>query len=87
MPPRKREQVEPNPGHKRYMRRNKLGQFTSAQVDVGRSLTVDRRQPARRVEPPGQGEATGATRRGRPDQSHSSVCPHPGHMVDSATPR
>lgn len=56
MPPRKRELIEPNPGDKRYIRRDDHGQFTKDQVDVGRSLTDDRRQPAKRVVPPGQGD-------------------------------
>ena len=56
MPTRKRELIEPNPGDKRYIRRDDRGQFTKDQVDVGRSLTDDRRQPARRAVPPGQGD-------------------------------
>jgi len=56
MPPRKRELIEPNPGDKRYIRRNEQGQFTRDQVDVGRSIAADRRQPAKRVAPPGQGD-------------------------------
>ncbi len=36
---RKRELIEPNPGDKRYVRRDEKGQFTESQVDVGRSLS------------------------------------------------
>lgn len=56
MPPRKRELIEPNPGDKRYIRRNEQGQFTRDQVDVGRSIADDRRQHAKRIVPPGQGD-------------------------------
>jgi hypothetical protein len=56
MAPRKRELIEPNPGDKRYIRRNAQGEFTADQVDVGRSLTADRRQHARKVVKPGQGD-------------------------------
>ena len=38
-----RELMEPNPGDKRYIRRDEDGQFTDDQVDVGRSLSQDRR--------------------------------------------
>jgi hypothetical protein len=37
-----RELVQPHRGEKRYVRR-KAGKFTSRQVNVGRSLAVDRR--------------------------------------------
>jgi hypothetical protein len=40
----KRETIEPNPGDKRYVRRDAEGQFTGDQVDVGRSHAADRRQ-------------------------------------------
>ena len=35
---------------------NKKGQFTTDQVDVGRSLAADRRQKAKTVAKPGQGD-------------------------------
>lgn len=63
MASRKRELIEPHPGDKRYIRRNKLGQFTSNQVDVGRSLAADRRQAAKKVVPPGQGDRGDQRRR------------------------
>jgi hypothetical protein len=53
---RKRELIEPNPGDKRYVRRDANGRFTSDQVDVGRSLAADERQHAKTVVPRGQGD-------------------------------
>jgi hypothetical protein len=52
----RRETIEPNPGDKRYVRRDEHGRFTDDQADVGRSLSRDRRQPAKRKVPPGQGD-------------------------------
>jgi hypothetical protein len=43
-----RELIEPK-GQKRYVRRAKEGQFTSRQVEVGRSLKRDRRSKAKTV--------------------------------------
>ena len=54
--PRKRELIEPNKGDKRYVRRDERGRFTSDQVDVGRSLTTDRRRHAKTKAKPGQGD-------------------------------
>ncbi len=51
-----RELIEPNPGDKRYVRRDTRGRFTDDQVSVGRSLTRDRQQPAKKVVPPGYGD-------------------------------
>jgi hypothetical protein len=57
----KREQIEPTPGDKRYVRRDAQGRFTSDQVDVGRSRSREAQQAARgqraktRV-PEGQGD-------------------------------
>ena len=56
MPARKRELIEPNPGDKRYIRRDADGQFTKDQVDVGRSLSADRRQHSKTPAKPGQGD-------------------------------
>jgi hypothetical protein len=56
MPVRKRERIDttPNaPGGARYIRRDAKGQFTTDQVDVGRSLAADRRQKARTKAPKG----------------------------------
>jgi hypothetical protein len=43
-----RELIEPNEGDKRYVRRDKDGQF-SQEVDVGKSLAADRRTKAKTV--------------------------------------
>jgi hypothetical protein len=52
----KREIIEPNEGDKRYIRRDEQGQFTEDQVDVGRSLSRDRRQRAKTEVGPGEGD-------------------------------
>jgi hypothetical protein len=41
---------------KRFSRRDERGRFTAQQVDVGESLTVDRRQQAKTVAKPGYGD-------------------------------
>lgn len=51
----KRELIEPNPGDKRYARRDDNGQF-SQQVDVGKSLAADQRQHAQHDAGKGQGD-------------------------------
>ncbi len=51
-----RELIEPNPGDKRYVRRDEEGQFTESQDDVGRSLAQDRRQEAETEAKKGQGD-------------------------------
>ena len=51
----KRELIEPNPGDKRYVRRDDQGQFSESD-DVGRSLSTDRRQRAKTESEPGQGD-------------------------------
>jgi hypothetical protein len=51
----KRELIEPNPGDKRYVRREADGRF-GEQVDVGKSLAADRRTQAKTVAKPGQGD-------------------------------
>jgi hypothetical protein len=56
-PTGKRELIETRPGDprgSRYVRRDKLGRFTSDQVNVGRSLAADRRQKAKHPAPKGQ---------------------------------
>ena len=50
-----RELIEPNKGDKRFVRRNKKGEFDKV-VDVGRSLAADRRTTAKKVVPKGQGD-------------------------------
>lgn len=51
----KRELIEPTPGDKRYVRRDENGRFKEV-VDVGRSLAADRRQHAKTVAKPGEGD-------------------------------
>jgi hypothetical protein len=41
---------------KRYIRRDDQGRFTEDQVDVGKSLAADRRQKAKTVAKPGEGD-------------------------------
>lgn len=53
---RKREEIQPNEGDKRYVRRDEEGQFTSDQVDEGRSLSKDRKQHSKKSNPGGQGD-------------------------------
>ncbi|RYG23598.1 hypothetical protein EON82_13555 [bacterium] len=52
----KREQIEPNPGDVRYIRRDENGRFTTDQVDKGRSLAADNNQRAKGKNPGGQGD-------------------------------
>ena len=52
----KRETIQPNPGDKRYVRRDERGRFTSDQTDVGRSLASDRRRQAKTVAVKGHGD-------------------------------
>jgi hypothetical protein len=51
----KRELIEPHKGDKRYVRRDSQGQFTK-EVDVGKSLSADRRHKAKTDPGPGQGD-------------------------------
>jgi hypothetical protein len=53
---RKREEIEPNAGDKRYVRRDEQGQFTKDQVDVGKSLAADRKQHSKTKVPKGMGD-------------------------------
>ena len=55
MPARKRELIEPNPGDKRYVRRDDKGRFNESD-DVSRSLSQDVRRKASTVSKPGQGD-------------------------------
>ena len=50
-----RELIEPNPGDKRYVRRDQDGQF-KAEVDVGKSLAADQRQHAKTKVKKGDGD-------------------------------
>lgn len=51
----KREKIDTGTDS-RYVRRDDDGQFTSDQVDVGRSSAADQRQDAQRESKPGQGD-------------------------------
>ncbi len=50
-----RELIEPNPGDKRYVRRDEKGQFKESD-DVGRSLSQDIRRKAKTSAKSGQGD-------------------------------
>jgi len=50
-----RELVEPHKGDKRFVRRDKKGEFDKV-VDVGKSLSADKRQVAKNTVPKGQGD-------------------------------
>ena len=52
----KRDLIEPNPGDKRYIRRDTKGRFTDSQDDVGRSHAADQRQQAKTRSKPGHGD-------------------------------
>jgi hypothetical protein len=51
----RRETIEPNPGDKRYVRRNEQGEF-SEQDDAGRSLGQDVKKKADRDAKRGHGD-------------------------------
>ena len=51
----KRELIEPNPGDKRFVRRDEEGKFKESD-DVGRSLSQDRKREATTESKPGQGD-------------------------------
>lgn len=51
----KRELIEPHKGDKRFVRRDAKGQFKDV-VDVGRSLSADKRKVAKTKVPKGQGD-------------------------------
>jgi hypothetical protein len=55
MPAKKRELIEPNPGDKRYVRRDAQGRFNESD-DVSRSLSQDVRRKASTVSKHGQGD-------------------------------
>jgi hypothetical protein len=48
--------IESHKGDKRYVRRDAEGHFTGRQVDVGRSLAVDRRSKSKTVAKKGEGD-------------------------------
>jgi len=51
----KRTLIEPHKGDRRYVRRNKKGEFKK-EVNVGRSLAADRRRKAKTQVPKGEGD-------------------------------
>jgi hypothetical protein len=51
----KREQIEPHPGDKRYVRRNEEGQIKESD-DLNRSLSRDDQRNAKTTTTPGQGD-------------------------------
>ena len=51
----KRELIEPHKGDKRYARRDENGRFTEM-VDVGKSLSQDRKRESKTVSKPGYGD-------------------------------
>jgi len=60
MPPKtkttsRRELIEPHKGDKRYVRRKAGGKFGKT-VDVGKSLSADKRTNAKKKVPKGQGD-------------------------------
>jgi hypothetical protein len=67
-----RELIEPNPGDKRYVRRDEEGQFKESD-DVGRSLSQDQKRDAKTESKPGQGD--------KGDRSTSSGSPGVGGSV------
>jgi len=51
----KRTVIEPKKGDRRYVRRNKKGEFKK-EVSVGKSLSADRKRTAKTKVPKGQGD-------------------------------
>ncbi|AMJ68114.1 hypothetical protein [Hymenobacter sp. PAMC 26628] len=51
----KREEIEPTPGDKRYIRRNKDGEIDTS-VDLNHSLSCDDKHDAKKTSKPGQGD-------------------------------
>jgi hypothetical protein len=54
--PTKRTLIEARKGDKSYVRRDQDGQFSTDQVEVGKSLAADSRTHAKTVAPKGQGD-------------------------------
>ena len=52
----KREVIQPNAGDKRYARRDKDGQFSKDQTNVGRSSAADQQQHSATKSKPGYGD-------------------------------
>jgi hypothetical protein len=60
----KRTLIEPHKGDRRFVRRSKGGEFTTDQVDVGRSLAADRRRTSKRTVAKGQGDRGDTAKKG-----------------------
>jgi hypothetical protein len=58
-----RQLIEPHKGDKRYVRRDAEGHFTNRQVDVGRSLAIDRRSKSKTVAKKDEGDRGDQKRR------------------------
>jgi hypothetical protein len=48
--------IESHKGDERYVRRGKAGRFTRQQVEVGRSISADRRSKAKTTVKKGEGD-------------------------------
>jgi hypothetical protein len=60
----KRTLIEPRKGDRRFVRRSKSGEFTTDQVDVGRSLAADRRRTSKKTVAKGQGDRGDTAKKG-----------------------
>lgn len=60
----KRTLIEPHKGDRRFIRRGKGGEFTTEQVDVGRSLAADRRRTSKKTVAKGQGDRGDTAKKG-----------------------
>ena len=67
----RRELIEPTKGDKRYVRRNAKGEFNKV-VDVGKSLSSDKRTTAKKKVP--KARATGAIQSGKSSPSEHPRC-------------
>ena len=56
--------IEPRKGDRRFVRRSKSGEFTTDQVDVGRSLVADRRRTSKKTVAKGQGDRGDTAKKG-----------------------
>lgn len=60
----KRTLIEPHKGDRRFIRRSKSGEFTTDQVDVGRSLAADQRRTSKKTVAKGQGDRGDTVKKG-----------------------
>jgi hypothetical protein len=68
---RGREMIEPHEGDKRYVRRDAEGKFKEV-VDMGRSLSQDRKRSARHTATRGEGDKGDGNSRSRSRSSSST---------------